>query len=59
MKKSLSKSAITLAPRLSADQGNLLARMANMEKQKRIVLLVDPSCLIESGDFNELAAMAA
>ncbi len=39
---------IEAAPRLSTEQGKLLARMANLEKQKRMVQLIDPSHLIEA-----------
>jgi purine-binding chemotaxis protein CheW len=49
------KSAIEPAPRLSADQGLLLSRMANMEKQKRMVQLLDPPYLMGK---SELAALA-
>lgn len=50
------KSAIEPAPQLSAEQGRLLSRMANLEKQKRMVQLLDPPHLMES---KELAALAA
>jgi len=49
------KSAIEPAPRLSADQSLLLSRMANLEKQKRMVQLLDPPYLVGQG---ELAALA-
>lgn len=41
------KSSIEAAPRLSSEQTRLLARMANLEKQKRMVQLIDPQHLIE------------
>jgi purine-binding chemotaxis protein CheW len=50
------KSAIEPAPQLSAEQGMLLSRMANLEKQKRMVQLLDPPHLMER---NELVALAA
>ncbi|MQY52579.1 chemotaxis protein CheW [Rhodocyclus gracilis] len=59
------KSAIEPAPCLSGEQAKLLARMANLEKQKRMVQLIDPARLIENEDldtlneFKELAALAA
>jgi len=53
------KSAIEAAPRLSTDQGKLLARMANLEEQKRMVQLIAPAHLIESGERADLAQMAA
>lgn len=42
------KSAIEPAPQLSGDQHQVLARMANLEKQKRMVQLIDPKYLIET-----------
>jgi purine-binding chemotaxis protein CheW len=53
------KNAIEPAPRLSADQAKLLARMANLEKQKRMVQLIDPSHLVERHDLDALAQLAA
>jgi purine-binding chemotaxis protein CheW len=53
------KTAIEPAPRLSADQAKLLARMANLEKQKRMVQLIDPAHLIERSDLDDLAQLAA
>jgi len=52
------KSAIEPAPRLSSEQAKLLARMANLEKQKRMVQLIEPSHLISKQDFEELAQLA-
>lgn len=51
------KSAIEASPRLSDEQAKLLARMANLEKQKRMVQLVDPKHLIERQDLEKLAAL--
>jgi purine-binding chemotaxis protein CheW len=50
------KAAIEPAPQLSAEQGMLLSRMANLEKQKRMVQLLDPPHLMKR---NELVALAA
>jgi purine-binding chemotaxis protein CheW len=50
------KSAIEPAPRLSSEQARLLARMANLEKQKRMVQLIDPSHLVEAAQLESLAA---
>ena len=50
------KSAIEPAPQLSAEQSRLLSRMANLEKQKRMVQLIDPPPLMAK---RELAALAA
>jgi len=53
------KSAIEAAPKLSSDQAKLLARMANLEKQKRMIQLIEPAHLIESRDRAGLAKLAA
>jgi purine-binding chemotaxis protein CheW len=43
---------------LSAEQSQLLARMANLEKQKRMVQLIDPSHLVERRDLDDLAKLS-
>jgi purine-binding chemotaxis protein CheW len=53
----ISKSAIQTAPRLSSEQGKLLARMANLEKQKRMVQLIVPAHLVEACERADLARM--
>jgi len=53
------RAAIEQAPRLSGDQSQVLARMANLEKQKRMVQLIDPLHLIERQDRAALAELAA
>ncbi|MGS0756649.1 hypothetical protein ACVBEH_19660 [Roseateles sp. GG27B] len=53
------KSAIEPAPQLSSQRGKLLARMANMEKQKRMVQLLEPAYLIEGEELVNLAAVRA
>jgi purine-binding chemotaxis protein CheW len=50
--------AIEPAPHLSTEQARLLARMANLEKQKRMVQLLDPQHLVAEGDLAQLAALA-
>ncbi|MDO8652206.1 MAG: chemotaxis protein CheW [Undibacterium sp.] len=52
------KSTIEPAPRLSGEQTKLLARMANLEKQKRMVQLIEPCYLIEKQDLEQLAQLA-
>ena len=52
------KSAIEPAPRLSGEQNKLLARMANLEKQKRMVQLIAPAHLIDTGDLAGLAQIS-
>jgi purine-binding chemotaxis protein CheW len=51
--------AIEPAPHLSSEQSLLLARMANLEKQKRMVQLLDPRHLVAEGDLARLADLAA
>lgn len=53
------KSAIESAPRLSGEQARLIGRVANLEKQKRLIQLLDPSHLIDRGDLQGLAGLAA
>lgn len=50
--------AIEPAPRLSGEQSLLLARMANLEKQKRMVQLLDPRHLVAEGDLARLSELA-
>jgi len=52
----ISKASIEASPRLSGDQTKLLARMANLEKQKRLVQLIDPSHLVEGDQLASLSA---
>jgi purine-binding chemotaxis protein CheW len=52
------KSAIERAPHLSGDQNQVLARMANLERQKRMVQLIDPLYLIEKQHRDSLAQLA-
>jgi purine-binding chemotaxis protein CheW len=49
--------AIEPAPCLSTEQSRLLARMANLEKQKRMIQLLDPRHLIAEGDLTQLAGL--
>lgn len=51
--------AIEPAPHLSHEQATLLARMANLEKQKRMLQLLDPKHLLAAGELSSMAAMAA
>jgi purine-binding chemotaxis protein CheW len=53
------KSTIEAAPRLSGNQTKLLARMANLEKEKRMVQLIDPAHLIEKRELQGLVELAA
>lgn len=51
--------AIEPAPQLSSEQSTLLARMANLEKQKRMLQLIDPSHLLAAGELAHMSEMAA
>jgi len=51
--------AIEPSPRLSNSQGKILARMANMEKQKRMVQLLEPAYLIEGDELESLSGVTA
>ncbi|QFY44379.1 chemotaxis protein CheW [Candidatus Methylospira mobilis] len=51
------KNAIEASPRLSGEQARVIARIANLEKQKRIIQLIDPSRLMEGRELQGLAAL--
>jgi purine-binding chemotaxis protein CheW len=51
--------AIEPAPSLSVEQSTLLARMANLEKQKRMLQLIDPAHLLGEGELSGMASLAA
>jgi purine-binding chemotaxis protein CheW len=51
------KALIEPSPKLSNQQGRLLSRMANMEKQKRMVQLLEPAYLVEGEELANLAAV--
>lgn len=53
------KAVIEPAPKLSSAHGRLLSRMANMEKQKRMVQLLEPAYLVEGEELATLAAVRA
>ncbi len=48
------RSAISAAPCLSAEQARLIGRVANLEKQKRMIQLLDPAHLLEACDMQGL-----
>ncbi|MBB1073210.1 chemotaxis protein CheW [Rhodoferax sp. 4810] len=52
------KSVIEPAPQLSTEQARLIARVANLEKQQRLIQLIDPSCLIAEEDRSQLVNLA-
>jgi purine-binding chemotaxis protein CheW len=51
------KSLIEPAPHLSSEQARLLARMANIEKQKRMVQLIDPAHLVDKNELTDLSSL--
>ncbi|MTW21416.1 chemotaxis protein CheW [Allochromatium palmeri] len=51
------KAAIERSPRLSLEQARLIARVANLEQQKRMIQLIDTSRLIAEEQREELAAL--
>lgn len=53
------KDAIEPSPRLSEAQARLLARMANLPQQQRMVQLIEPAHLLPQGDLEALASLAA
>jgi purine-binding chemotaxis protein CheW len=53
------KSSIEPAPTLSGEQSLLLSRMANLEKQKRMIQLIEPAHLIEKLELEELSHMTS
>ncbi|MGZ4954374.1 MAG: chemotaxis protein CheW [Methylobacter sp.] len=55
----IAKAVIEIAPQLSGDQSRLIGRVANLEKQKRLILLIDPSQLIESQELKSLTTLAS
>jgi purine-binding chemotaxis protein CheW len=49
-------SAIEPAPQFSPDHGRLFSRMANLEQQKRMIQLLDPSSLVEELESHDQTA---
>ena len=52
------KTAIEASPKLSSEQSRLLGRVANLEKQKRMIQLIEPAHLLDDGDADTLAALS-
>ncbi len=53
------KHSIEIAPQLSTEQSTLLSRMANLEKQKRMLQLIEPDHLLAADDLNTIDQLAA
>ena len=51
------KTAIENAPHLSGEQVRLIGRVANLEQQKRLIQLIEPSRLIESLELKGLTEL--
>ena len=51
------KSAIGPAPRLSGGQARLIGRVANLQRHKRLIQLIDPTCLLDARDVDGLTEM--
>ena len=51
------RAAIEPSPRLSNEQSSLLARMANLEKQQRMLQLLEPDFLLQTSEVSGLAAL--
>lgn len=49
------RSAIEPTPLLSSEQATLLARMANLEKQKRLLQLIDPVHLLAASEWKSVS----
>ena len=55
----IARALIEPSPQLSSGQGRLLSRMANMEKQQRMVQLLEPAFLVEDDELATLAAVGS
>lgn len=52
------RTAIVESPQLSSDQARLIGRVANLERQQRLIQLIEPSQLVQEEHRKELAAIA-
>ncbi|SDE97402.1 chemotaxis protein CheW [Rhodospira trueperi] len=50
----LQGSEIEEAPRMSAEQARMMGSVANLKKQGRMILLIDPRCLLDKGEIEHL-----
>jgi len=48
------KSIIEESPRLSSEQSQIFSRVANMQKQKRIIQIIEPSSLLKESEISQL-----
>ena len=54
----IDKAHISPAPQLLAGQSNVMGRVANLEKQSRMILLVNPEALFSEAEFDDLAQVS-
>ncbi|WP_028535500.1 chemotaxis protein CheW [Paludibacterium yongneupense] len=54
----VARASIEVAPHLSGEQARLIGRVANLERQKRLIQLIEPSHLVEGEDLQGLASLA-
>lgn len=52
------KSHIEAAPKLSRDQARIMGRVANLNEDKRMILLIDPDSLLSAKEMAELAQVS-
>jgi purine-binding chemotaxis protein CheW len=50
----LTRTSIERAPKLSSDQHRILGRVANLEVQKRMIMLMDPNALLSESELADL-----
>jgi purine-binding chemotaxis protein CheW len=48
---------IVPAPLMSSEQGRLISRVANLEGDKRLVMLIDPAHLLQGGEVQAMEAI--
>ena len=53
----IARSTIEPAPTLSDEQARLIRRVANLERQKRMILLLDAKTLLGAGELAEIQAL--
>lgn len=53
------RAAVEPAPQLSSDQSKLLAQMANLEEQQRMIQLIDPTQLVQGQELQDLKQLSS
>lgn len=54
----VSRDSIEPAPKLSGEQAHLLQQIANLQKQHRIIQIIEPAHIIEDMELQELSSMS-